>query len=118
MATWFASGRIVDAILVLVVIEAIVLLALRQRTGRGPAPVQLLCNLGSGAALMLAVRAALVQAPWPVVAGWMLASLAAHLADLVPRLRRCGDLTLGRTARASATGTSASAGAFNARPPS
>ena len=118
MTAWFASGRIVDVILVLVAIEAVVLLALRHWTGRGPAPVPLLCNLGSGAALMLAVRAALVQAPWPVVAGWMLASLAAHLGDLVPRLRSREHLTLGRTAQAGATGTSVSAGAFNARPPS
>lgn len=118
MAEWFASGRIVDAILVLVAIEALVLLALRQRTGRGPAPAALLCNLASGAALMLAVRAALVQAHWPVVAGWMLASLAAHLGDLAPRLRHHGALTLGRTAPGDATGTSVSAGAFNARPPS
>ena len=55
MTELFASGRIVDAILVLVALEAAALLLWRRRTGRGPAPVPLLCNLASGAALMLAV---------------------------------------------------------------
>jgi hypothetical protein len=116
MAEWFATGRIVDAILVLVAAEAAMLLAFRWRTGRGPAPVPLLCNLVSGAALMLAVRAALVQSPWPVVAGWMLVSLGAHLGDLVPRLRNPAGLTLGRTGAPGVPGTSDAAAAFNARP--
>ncbi len=34
---------------------------------------------------MLALRAALTGAPWPSVALWMLAGLAAHVADLVLR---------------------------------
>ncbi|MCJ2037985.1 hypothetical protein MKK55_03300 [Methylobacterium sp. J-059] len=116
MAEWFATGRIVDAILVLVAAEAAMLLAFRWRTGRGPAPVPLLCNLVSGAALMLAVRAALVQSPWPVVAGWMLVSLGAHLGDLVPRLRNPAGLTLRRTSLPGVPGTSDAAAAFNARP--
>lgn len=115
MAEWFASGRIVDAILVLVVLEAVFLLSLRWRTGRGPAALPLLCNLGSGAALMLAVRAALVGAAWPIVALCMLVSLAAHLGDLVPRLRNGQALTLGRTDESIAAGTSVPAPAFNAR---
>ncbi|WP_375456523.1 hypothetical protein [uncultured Methylobacterium sp.] len=116
MAAWFSSGRIVDAILVLVALEAVLLLALRLRTGRGPAPLPLLCNLASGAALMLAVRAALVGADWPVVAACMLMSLAAHLGDLIPRLRKSQAPTLGRTAAGNAAGTSVPAQAFNARP--
>ena len=54
MAALFASGRIVDAILVLVALEALGTPALapadRARARSGP----LLCNLASGAALMLA----------------------------------------------------------------
>ena len=116
MAEWFSSGRIVDAILVLVALEALALLALRWRTGRGPAPVALLCNLASGAALMLAVRAALIAAGWPVVAFWMLVSLVAHLGDLVPRLRDRRTLTLGRTSTPGMPGTSVHRTAFTARP--
>lgn len=87
MAAWFSSGRIIDVILVLVALEAFLLLVLRLRTGRGPAPLPLLYNLAAGAALMLALRTALVGADWQIVAFWMLMSLAAHLGDLVSRLR-------------------------------
>jgi hypothetical protein len=83
----FASGRIIDAILVLVAIEAAFLLAWRARTGRGPAPLPLLCNLASGASLMLALRAALTGAAWPAVAACLVASLVAHLSELALRLR-------------------------------
>lgn len=114
MAAWFSSGRIVDAILLLVALEAILLLALRLRTGRGPAPFPMLCNLGSGAALMLALRAALVGADWPVVAACMLAALATHLGDLASRLRDRRSPILGRAS--AAVGTSVPAPAFNGRP--
>lgn len=83
----FASGRIIDGILVLVALEAAALLAWRARTGRGPAPIPLLCNLASGASLMLALRAALTGAAWPIVAAWLVASLVAHLSELGLRLR-------------------------------
>ena len=86
MSELFASGRIIDAILVLVAIEAAFLLAWRARTGRGPAPIPLLCNLASGASLMLALRAALTGAAWPVAA-CLIASLVAHLSELVLRFR-------------------------------
>ena len=76
------SGRAVDAILVLVCIEAALLVLWRRRTGRGPAVGAVLPNLASGAALLLTVRLALVDAWW----GWLAATLAlallAHLLDL------------------------------------
>ncbi|SDO34326.1 hypothetical protein SAMN05216360_12017 [Methylobacterium phyllostachyos] len=85
IASWFASGRIIDAILLLVAGEALVLAWIGRRKGL-PLP-SLLANLASGAALMLALRAALVGAGWIAVAGWMLAGLVAHLADLNLRFR-------------------------------
>lgn len=88
MAEMFVSGRIVDVILVLVAAEALVLLAVRARWGRGPAPGALLTNLASGAALMLALRAALTGAAWPGIAACLIVALAAHLADLALRFRR------------------------------
>ena len=87
LASLFESGRIIDVILVLVAVEALVLLGVRLRWGRCPAPLALLSNLASGAALMLALRAALAGAGFVAVAGWMLAGLAAHLADLGLRFR-------------------------------
>ncbi|KQQ23857.1 hypothetical protein ASF53_05985 [Methylobacterium sp. Leaf123] len=89
-APLFASGRIIDVILVLVALEALVLLGMRARWGRGPAPGALLSNLASGAALMLALRAALTGTAWPGVAAWLAAALAAHLTEMVIRFRRAG----------------------------
>ena len=84
-ASAFASGRIVDGILLLVAGEALVLAWLARRGG--PPLASLLVNLASGAALMLALRAALAGSGWAAVAAWMLAGLLAHLADLALRFR-------------------------------
>ena len=86
-ASLFDSGRIVDGILVLVAIEALVLLGVRARWGRGPAPMALLSNLASGAALMLALRAALTGVAWPGIAAWLIVALGAHLVEMMLRLR-------------------------------
>lgn len=85
LAAAFASGRIVDGILLLVALESLVLAWLSRRGG--PPLPSLLATLASGAALMLALRAALAGAGFVAVAGWMLAGLAAHLADLGLRFR-------------------------------
>jgi hypothetical protein len=78
----FASGRIIDLILFGVLAEAVLLFALCRRMSRfAPFAATLL----SGAALMLALRAALIASPWPVVAGWMLLGLVAHAGDLLLR---------------------------------
>ncbi|MDP4025410.1 hypothetical protein Q8W71_22520 [Methylobacterium sp. NEAU 140] len=82
MDALFASGHIVDLILLGVLGEALVL-GLRRRLSAG-----LVANLAAGAALMLALRAALTGAGWPIVAGCLLAGLVAHLADLGLRLRQ------------------------------
>jgi len=84
----FATGRIVDLVLALVALEAIGLAIYRRRTGRGVAAGDLLPNLVAGACLLLALRAALTGAGWMWVAGWLAASLPAHLADLRRRWRR------------------------------
>ncbi|NBB81864.1 MAG: hypothetical protein GVY28_00495 [Alphaproteobacteria bacterium] len=88
MTELFASGRIVEAILVLVVLEAVGLIALRRFRGLGPPLAPTLINLLSGAALLLALRAALVGSGWVWVALWLLAGLAAHLGDLALRWQR------------------------------
>lgn len=88
LGAWFASGRIVDAILAFMVLEALLLVAYRSRTGRGIATADLLANLAAGATLLLALRAALTGGPWTWVAGALAAALVAHVADLARRWQR------------------------------
>ena len=85
MSALFASGHVVDLILLLVLAEAAALLALHRATGRGPPLAALLPNLAAGACLLLALRAGLRGAAWPVVALCLLGSLLAHLTDLRAR---------------------------------
>ena len=80
-----ASGRIVDVMLLFVLLEVAVLLAWRQRTGRGIAPVPLLLNIGAGGSLMLALRTVLTGAPWPWTAACLIGALVFHVADLRQR---------------------------------
>ena len=88
MQELFASGHVVDLILVLMVAEALVLGLYHRRTGRGLAPGVLVTVLLAGGFLMLALRAALVGAGWPWIALFLGLGLVAHLADLVGRWRR------------------------------
>lgn len=88
MSWLFASGRVVDLVLVLMAVEGAALALHRSRTGRGVPIPGLLAFLCAGACLLLALRGALVGAPW----WWMAAALAgagaAHAADLALRWRR------------------------------
>lgn len=86
MRDLFASGRVVDVILTLVVVEAVALEGWRRLTGRGLALRALIANLLAGGFLLLALRAALVGADWTWVAASLFAALLAHLADLATRL--------------------------------
>ncbi len=87
MQSLFASGRIVDLILLAVVVEAVALALLRSKFGIGPGLVRMLANLIAGVCLMVAVRLALTGEPWNQVAAALLAALIAHLADLAGRWR-------------------------------
>ena len=84
----FASGRIVDLIVGLMVLEWVALAAWHRRTGRGIAPLDALASLLAGVFLLLALRAALTTEPWTTVALWLAGALAAHLADVARRWRR------------------------------
>lgn len=84
----FASGRIVDLILALVVLEGLLLLALRRLHGIPVRP--LIANLLAGACLLLALRAALVDSAWPWIALALFGALVAHMVDIVGRWRRPG----------------------------
>jgi hypothetical protein len=82
------SGRIVDLMLAVLVLECAALWVVHRRTGRGIAPAALIANLGAGGSLMLALRAALTGAAWPAVAAFLLGSLFFHAADQVFRWHR------------------------------
>ncbi len=75
----------VDGIVALMLIEWMVLILVRKKWPPGPGPLELLASIGAGAALLLALRAAMLERAWPHIAVWLLASLGCHLADL--RLR-------------------------------
>lgn len=69
----------------LVVLELVVLRHMKARRGGGFAWHALLPNLLAGAALLLALRAAITGAAWPWIAVWLAASGLAHVADLRAR---------------------------------
>ena len=87
LAAAFASGRVVDAIIAIVVVEALVL-GIRHRRGRpGVSPLQFLPHLAAGLALLIALRAAMGQAAWPWIALALAASGLAHAIALAGWLR-------------------------------
>jgi hypothetical protein len=87
MAELFASGSLVDLILLVVVLEAAALLLLWLHSRRGVAPLDLLPNLCAGAFLLLALRAALSGLGWMVASGCLAAAGLAHLIDVFRRWR-------------------------------
>ena len=91
LASQLVSGDTVALIAVLVSIEGVALWWLWRRHGHGLPPDEILWNLLSGAALMLAVAAALQQLPRPVIGGCLALSLIAHVIDLRVRWRRPPD---------------------------
>jgi len=90
LAVRFGDGSLLLGIVVLIALEGL-FIAWLERRGRSPLRLrEVLGNLVSGAALMLAVRAALLDEPWTNVAAWLLFALLAHLTDLLVRWRRAG----------------------------
>lgn len=88
MAELFASGRLIDLILIVVVIEAAGLLLFWRYTRRGIAPRDLLPNLCAGAFLLLALRVTLAGSGWMIACGCLAAAGLAHLLDVSRRWRR------------------------------
>jgi hypothetical protein len=88
MAELFATGRVVDLILALMVLEALVLGVLWRRAARGVPPLSLIVNLAAGACLLLALRAALTDAGALITGGFLALALVAHLADLALHWQR------------------------------
>lgn len=86
IADFFSRGHAADLALVFLAVEGVALWVLRGPDGERRfwlvAPF-----LAAGAALLLALRAALVGAPWWCVAAALALSGVAHAVDLARRLR-------------------------------
>jgi len=87
MAEWFSSGRLIDGILALVLLEVTVLTVVWRRTRRGLPLADLLPNVLAGALLLLALRLSLGGAGWIPCSVALAAAGAAHLVDLRRRWR-------------------------------
>ena len=85
LAHLFASGHVADAVLGLMLLEALFLFHRHRRHGRGPAPLDLVAMLGAGACLVLALRLALTEAAWGAIAASLAAAGVLHVIDLVRR---------------------------------
>ncbi len=88
MSALFHSGRIIDLLVGLTLLEAAAVVLYRRRVGRGPAPGPFVVNLLAGICMMLALRVALTGGWWGWISLCLLGSLAAHLRDLRWRWRR------------------------------
>jgi hypothetical protein len=81
MSDFFASGRAVDVVLAVLAIEMLLVALLGGRKRQ-----TLLLALLPGLFLLLALRAAITDAPWPFIALFLALSLPAHLLDMRRRL--------------------------------
>jgi hypothetical protein len=77
LAAFFTSGHAVDLVLAFMVLEALFLIVIKKRR-----VLTVVLTILPGAAMMLALRAALTGAEWQMVAIWLTVSLPLHLADL------------------------------------
>ncbi len=82
------SGRLFEWIVFLVILEGLLLHWLWRRHAIGLPWHHIIGSFISGACLMLAVRAAVIDAPSGEIALWLALSLIAHLTDLGLRFRR------------------------------
>jgi Na+/phosphate symporter len=87
MAAYLDNGRLIDWIVALLALEALALSAVRALFGLGPSVTSTIANCTAGGALFLALRAAMANAPFPVIGACLLVALVAHVADLATRWR-------------------------------
>ena len=82
-----ATGRFVDLVLILIVLEGIALLLIRRYRGKGPKLVDIAPTLVAGAFLFLALGFALTDSDPMVIAACLTGALLSHIADLARRFR-------------------------------
>lgn len=76
MEQFFTSGHAIGLVLAFMAVEAVVLIMMKRRA------ITVILTIVPGAAMMLALGAALTGAGWQWVAIWLTVSLPLHLADL------------------------------------
>ncbi|OPF91242.1 hypothetical protein I8G32_01573 [Rhodopseudomonas palustris] len=87
MSELFASGTVVDAVLIFLLVEAIGVIGYWLWRKHGIAPADFLPGMISGALMLLALRAVLAGAGWMVPTLCLLAAGGAHLVDVLRRWR-------------------------------
>jgi hypothetical protein len=87
LARLFASGRIVDWIVLILILEWVSVLVMQRVVKRSLSLVALSVGLGAGLALLLALRESLIGARWQAVAAWLAAAFVTHILDLRIRLK-------------------------------
>ena len=88
MNDFIASGRVLDLVIAMTLLEAIVLVSYHRITGRGPQPLDAVGLLAAGAFLALAFRLHTLEAGWIWIALCLSGALVTHLADLARRWPR------------------------------
>jgi hypothetical protein len=83
----FASGHVADLILVLLGLEAVAVLLLAGRRAATGRIGSHLSELAAAAGIVLAFRAALTGAAWPVMAVFLLLAFLAHAISVVASWR-------------------------------
>ena len=73
------SGRIIDIVLVVLLLELIIVSMLYRARGTGVPPYPLMVNIGAGGSLALAIKASLTGAGWQWIAVWLMTSLVFHV---------------------------------------
>ena len=84
-SVFFASGHVANLILVVMLIEGLALTIIAKKSKRGTGGMRtsrIIMSLAAGAALVLALRAALTGAGWQWMALALTAAFIVHLIDL------------------------------------
>jgi hypothetical protein len=81
-SVFFQSGHVAHLILVVMAIEAFVLIIVYKKTKRGMRPSRIIMSLAAGAALVLALRAALTGEGWMWIAVALTISFLVHIVDM------------------------------------
>jgi hypothetical protein len=96
ISTFFLSSRIADLVLAVMLVEAVVLLAWSLRTASTLRTANIMSALLPGFFLVLALRAALVQAEWFWIALALVGALITHLVDMRMRFQSHAASSLNR----------------------
>lgn len=88
MSDFITSGRILDVVIAMTLLEGLALVIYRHVTGRGLRGTDVIGLLAAGACLALAFRLFTLGAGWIWIALCLTGALLAHLADLARRWPR------------------------------